>query len=284
MPLAENSYGKSGVRLVKVVRGPDGHDVKDLTVDIALEGDFEAAHLAGDNSLVLPTDTMKNTVYALARQQPVDAIEDFAILLGQHFLDASHATERARVHIVEHAWEPLAGELAPAHAFQRSGAERRVCWISARKGSVRVEAGIEGLLIMKTTHSAFKGYPRDKYTTLPETDDRILATEMSARWTYSVESAAEIGLGKGFNGAFAKVRTALLESFANHKSLSVQHTLYWMGEAALAKCEAVEQIHITMPNKHHLLFDVGRFGFENANEIFVPTEEPYGLIEATIVR
>src|SRR5882672_11292378 len=104
MPLAENSYGKSGVRLVKVVRDPDGHTIKDLTVDIALEGDFEAAHVTGDNSLVLPTDTMKNTVYALAKQQPVDAIEDFAILLGEHFLQVSQATERARVHIVEHAW------------------------------------------------------------------------------------------------------------------------------------------------------------------------------------
>jgi urate oxidase len=284
MPLAENSYGKSGVRIVKVVRNPDGHEIKDLTVDIALEGDFEAAHLTGDNALILPTDTMKNTVYVLAKQQPMDAIEDFAILLGKHFLEASHASQRARIHIVEHAWTPLAGELAPAHAFQRTSAEKRVCWISARQGDVRIEAGLEGVLILKTTHSAFKGYPRDRYTTLPETDDRVLATEMSARWAYGVESGAELGLGRGFNGAFSKVRAALLESFANHESLSVQHTLYAMGEAALAACEEVEEIRITMPNKHHLLFDLGRFGFENANQVFVPTEEPYGLIEATIIR
>jgi urate oxidase len=277
--LSGNSYGKSAVRLVKVVRSGTHHEIRELTVDVALEGAFDAAHLDGDNSAVLPTDTMKNTVYAKARELPLDEPEEFAAVLARHFLAASPAASRARVHIAEHGWRRLdVGGVAHDHAFERGGSDVRVARVALARGEApEIHAGIDGLLILKSGRSAFSGYPRDAYTTLRETEDRILATSMTAHWRYR-EGASEFG------EQFAAVRRALLETFADHESKSVQHTLYAMGEAAIARCDAVREISITMPNKHHLLVDLAPLGLDNANEIFVPTSEPYGLIEATIRR
>lgn len=276
--LASNSYGKSAVRLVKVSRSGERHEIRELTVDIALEGDFESAHSAGDNSRVLPTDTMKNTVYAKAREQSIGAPEDFGRSLGEHFLSASDAAERARVTVTEHGWRRL--DVAGAehgHAFERAGNEVRIARVVVTRTQAEHAAGIRELLILKSAHSAFSGYPRDGYTTLRETEDRILATSMSAEWRYRSDVT-------DFDAQFERVRRMLLETFACHDSKSVQHTLHAMGEAVIEGSDAVNEITITMPNKHHLLVDLAPFKLDNANEIFVPTSEPYGLIEATLRR
>jgi urate oxidase len=277
--LAQNSYGKSAVRLVKIERSGQRHDIRDFTVDIALEGDFERAHTDGDNSLVLPTDTMKNTVYAKARETDIGEPEDFASLLADHFLRAGQATMSARVSVTAHPWSRLhVGDRPHDTAFERAGAETRFADIVAtRAGDRTTIAGIDGLLVLKSAHSAFEGYPRDKYTTLKETSDRILATSMSTRWRYRVGAAS-------YGALFAAVRRALIETFAEHDSKSVQHTLYAMAARVIEECDDVEDISITMPNKHHLLVDLSPFGLDNPNEIFVATEEPYGLIQARVKR
>lgn len=276
--LAENRYGKSGVRLVKLTREGEGHGFRDLTVDVSLEGDFEAAHRDGDNSAILPTDTMKNTVYALARQAALGEIEEFGARLAEHFLASHSAVRRARVSIVEKPWEPLdVGGSPDPHTFRQSGSEVRLAEVAAGEGGLAIESGLDGLLVAKTSRSGFSGFFRDRYTTLQETEDRILATSVRAVWKHA---AARGPLGPAWRG----VRETLLETFARHDSASVQHTLHAMGEAVLEKHPGVSEVAITMPNKHHLLVDLSRVGLENPNEIFVPTEEPYGLIEATLRR
>ncbi len=277
--LATNSYGKSAVRLMKVTRNGSHHEIREFAVDIALQGDFDAAHTAGDNSGVLPTDTMKNTVYAKARELSLGEPEDFAIALAEHFLGASGAAVSARVNVTELGWRRLSVDDVPHdHAFERASSEQRIARVTlARDGPPKVVAGIQELLILKSGRSAFSGYPRDRFTTLKETEDRILATSISTTWRYASGTP-------WFGKRFAEVRRALLESFADHDSKSVQHTLYAMGEAVLSRCAHVDEISITMPNKHHLLVDLSPIGLDNPNEIFVPTSEPYGLIEATLRR
>ena len=275
--LAENSYGKSAIRLVKVLRPGERHEFRDVTIAIALEGDFEAAHVAGDNRAVLPTDTMKNTVYALAQDHFDGAIESFGLLLSGHFLDHNPRVNLARVALSEQPWERLvvAGRPHP-HAFRRPGGERRLTRVNRTREGAAVEAGLEGLTVAKTSSSAFAGFLRDGYTTLKETHDRILATAIEASWRY----AAPVD----FDAAFAAIRQTLLDTFAGHQSAPVQHTLYAMGESVLARHPEVTQVRLSLPNKHHLPVDLSPFGQENRNDIFVPTEEPYGLIEATIRR
>jgi urate oxidase len=276
--LAENSYGKSGIRLVKVVRRPERHEIVDLTVAISFEGDFAAAHVAGDNADVLPTDTMKNTVYALAKDHPLDAIESFGLDLAAHFLSGNPRVSRVTVTLALHPWDPLiVGQRPHPHAFVRAGSEVRTAAVTRTHEGEMVQAGLEGLLILKSARSAFSGFRRDRYTTLTETRDRIFATSVSARWRY-------LGKDLDFRAVGLGVRQALLETFAQHESESVQHTLHAMGEAALARHPEVAEIQLSLPNKHHLPVDLSPFGLENGNEIFIATEEPYGLIEATLVR
>ena len=277
--LVADHYGKSAVRLVKVVREGTHHHLHDFTVDVRCEGDFAAAHVAGDNAAVLPTDTMKNTVYALALQHDVDPPEAFAAAIVTHLLGASRAATRASVEIAKHAWSRIdVGGRPHDSAFEHGSAEDRIACISTeRSGATVVEAGVRGLVVLRTAGSAFSGFPRDRHTTLKETRDRVFATAISARWRYS-------GTVPDFNAAFSAARTALTETFATHPSESVQHTLHAMGDAALAACPAMEEIRLSLPNRHHLLVDLSPFGLDNPNEIFVATAEPYGLIEATLRR
>lgn len=276
--LGENAYGKSRVRVVKVSRREGRHDLRDLTVAIRLEGEFEEAHVRGDNRDVLPTDTMKNTIYALARQLEIDAIEDFARAVATHFLPEHPAVHRARVTVSEHSWHRIAVRGRPhPHAFNRSSDEVDLATVTAEGETARVESGIDELRVLKTTGSAFEGFPRDRYTTLRETSDRVLATAMRVRWTYGLTEIS-------YSECRARAREAMLETFANHDSRSVQHTAYAMGEAVLERCPEVDAIAFSLPNKHHLLVDLAPFALDNPNEIFVATDEPYGLIEAIVRR
>jgi urate oxidase len=268
--IAWNRYGKSRIRLVKVRRAADPHEIVDLTIDVALEGAFEKVYADGDNSACLATDTMKNTVYAFAKGDPIDHVEAFASRLAAHFSDTP-GVSLARIQAAEHPWSRLA-----SHAFARAGEEEWTAAVTRQQGRTSIAAGLRGLVVLKTTDSAFSGFPRDQYTTLPETRDRILATSITATWHYA----------DGFSD-FSKrvaVRSALVQTFADHKSESVQQTLYAMGEAALAACDGLSDIHLALPNRHHLLVDLKPFGLDNPNEIFVATDQPYGLIEARITR
>jgi urate oxidase len=274
--LTWNRYGKSRIRLVKVRRSRDPHELVDLTIDVQLEGAFDAVYVAGDNGPCLATDTMKNTVYAMARQHPIDHVETFGSALADHFL-AKPSVSRVRISIIEQPWGRLssAGQPHP-HAFVQAGAEHWTAVVTRDADGTTLASGLANLVVLKTTDSAFSGFPRDEYTTLPDTSDRIMATSITAVWTYASATP-------DFS-ARARVRRALVDTFAAHVSRSVQHTLYAMGEAALAASTDVSAITLTLPNRHHLLVDLTPFGLDNPNEIFVATDQPYGLIEATIRR
>ena len=274
--LAENNYGKQRVRVMQVTRHADRHDVKELTLGIRLEGDFETAHAGGDNTKVLPTDTMKNTVYAMARQHRIETPEGFCLLLAQHFLSTQAHVSRARVEASETLWTrlPYRGK-SHRHTFTRSSEEKRTALVDATRKEKIVQAGIDGLVVLKTTDSGFENFLRDSYTTLKEDRDRILATVIRATWLYRSEKAE-------FDTTWHGVRQTMLESFAEHDSKSLQQTLYAMGEAALQKFATIQEIHLSLPNKHYNLVDLSPFGMDNPKEIFLPTGEPHGLIEATI--
>ena len=276
--LRDTAYGKSRVRLVQLTRRKDRHELCDLTIAIRFQGSYDESYTAGDNSAVLPTDTMKNTVYALAATGRVRDAESFGLLLARHFLDRNPRLERVRIDITEHAWGRIAsGDREHGSAFVRQGPETRTSTIDADRQLMTVEAGVADLVILKSSHSAFAGFPRDEYTTLPETQDRIFATSLTATWRYR-------DLDVSFDTAWQAVHKALLESFAEHHSASVQHTLHAMGQAVVDSVDDVTSIHLVMPNKHHLPVDLARLGLENRNEIFVPTDEPHGLIEGTVTR
>jgi urate oxidase len=277
--LGENSYGKSSVRLLRVLRQEGRHDIKELMVTIRFEGDFEAAHTKGENKKILPSDTMKNTVYALARQYPVEAVEDFALHLIEHFLTYNEQVSRVRIEALENAWSRIPHGTKPhAFAFMRaSGPEKRTAMLSGTREGIAIRAGIQDLEVMKTTKSAFEGFLRDPYTTLKEDGDRILSTTIRAEWLYEGDEIE-------FNPLWHSVRQTLLETFAAHDSRSLQHTLYAMGEAVLATFDHIREIHLLLPDKHFNLVDLSPFGMDNSAEVFLPTEEPQGLIEATLRR
>ena len=276
--LEATAYGKSRVRLVQVTRRTDRHELCDLTIAIRFQGDYDESYTAGDNRAVLPTDTMKNTVYALAAGGRVRNPETFGLLLARHFLDRNPRLQRVRIDLVEHAWGRIAsGDREHGQAFVRQGPETRTATIEGDRGQTTVDAGVADLVILKSSNSAFAGFMRDEYTTLPETDDRLFATSLTATWRYRDPDVS-------FDTAWRAVHRTLLETFAEHRSASVQHTLHAMGQAVIDHVDEVSAIHLVMPNKHHLPVDLTRFGLENRNEIFVPTDEPHGLIEATIVR
>jgi len=276
--LTHNAYGKSQVRLTKVSRHADRHDLKELSIAIQLEGDFVASYTSGDNSRIVATDTMKNTVYALAKKHPFSAIEELGELLARHFLESYGHVSAVTVDLMEQPWQRMVvdGKEHPS-CFIRRGDEKRTATVMLTRKEKHVESGLDNLLILNTTDSAFSGFIHDPYTTLRGADDRIFATVLSANWLYSAPPA-------DWDQAHGQIRQAMLQVFAGHKSLSVQHTLHAMGSAALDACSAIEAITLRMPNKHHLLVNPQLFGMQNNNEIFVPTDEPYGLIVGTLRR
>lgn len=281
--LTWNRYGKSRIRLVKVRRAraragqtDAPHEIVDLTIDVQLEGEFEPVYVEGDNSRCLATDTMKNTVYALARQDPIDHVEIFALKLADYFY-ANPAVSHARISAFEHRWDRLSANGRPhPHAFEQPGGEQWTTVVTRDAQGAGIASGLTNLVLLKTKESAFAGFPRDEYTTLPETGDRVLATSVTASWTYRA--------GTSDFAARDRIRRALVETFATHASQSLQHTLYAMADAALAACADVTAITLTLPNRHHLLVDLTPFGLDNPNEIFVATDQPFGLIEATVMR
>jgi len=282
--LSQNSYGKSGIRILKVKKTTPVHEIKEFTVNVMLEGDFDAVHTRGDNRKVLPTDTMKNTVYALAKDHPVNSIEEFGLYLAQYFQENNSQISKVSIEIEEKIWnrifiaDSFSNKSVPhTHSFVNGGNERKTASIVLTKNEALIKSGIKDLLILKSTGSGFENYIKDKYTTLKETSDRIFSTSVKAVWSYSNEEVNYISVHN-------KVRQILLQTFANHHSLSVQQTLYEIGKNILEVCKDITEISLTMPNKHYIPFNLEQFGMENHNEIFIPTDEPFGLIETTLKR
>ena len=269
--LGDNQYGKSETHVVRVTRQGARHEIKDLNVSVALAGDFSDTHLTGDNSKVLPTDTQKNTVFAFAHDG-VGEIEDFAIRLARHFVSEFAPVYRARVHVEEFGWQRIHD-----HAFVRAGTEKRLAMVTCSDDGTWVVAGVSDLVVLKSTGSEFHGYIRDRYTTLPETHDRIMATSLTARWRFHDAQA-------DWARSYAEVRRLLLDTFAAKHSLSLQQTLYTMGAAVLEARPEVVEVRISMPNKHHFVVDLSPFGLENPNEVFYASDRPYGQIEGAVSR
>ncbi|MCF6403754.1 urate oxidase [Chitinophaga filiformis] len=276
--LGENSYGKNAVQLSKIIRHPAYHEFRQITVNVSLKGDFDEAHTTGDNSKILPTDTQKNTVYALAKDYFKSSIEDFAIYLANYFVTTQSQVEAATIEITEHRYHRMQFDgVEHAHAYIGGGSEKQTTRVVKNASDISVQSGITDLLILKTTDSGFEKYIKDKYTTLKETADRILATKCEINWTYG-------NLPADYTAQFNSIRELLLQTFAGHKSLSVQQTLYAMGKAVLEAYDGIKEIHLQMPNKHHIPFNLEQFDLQNQNEIFIATDEPYGLITATVTR
>ena len=275
--LGDNQYGKAETHVVRVTRSGAIHDIKDLNVSVALAGDFADTHQTGDNSKVVPTDTQKNTVFAFARD-PIGEIEDFGIRLARHFVGEFASVYRARVHIEEAAWSRITvGGKDHDHAFVQSGSEKRLATVTCTDDGTWVVSGVGDMLVLKSTGSEFRGFVKDRFTTLPETDERILATSVVARWRY-------VATDVDWRHSFAEVRRHLLEAFAVKHSLSLQQTLYAMGEAVLTARPEVAEIRMSMPNKHHFVVDLSPFGMANENEVFHAADRPYGLIEGSVTR
>lgn len=281
--MGANRYGKDGIRLVLVRRGeaPVGDVLRDLTVDVRLSGEFASVHTAGDNSPVLPTDTMRSTVYALAQAHLTGSIEDFGAALGRRFLSVTSAATVAQVRLLEHNWDRVAGD---QHAFTGGGAETATALVTATRDpqtaevDVDVRSGLDGLTLLKTTGSAFAGFLRDELTVLAETEDRILATEAKVEWTLRP------GRRPAYDAVRAAVRHELVATFAAHDSRSVQHTLYAMGAAVLGACDDVATVSLRLPNKHHVLVDTASLGVPNDRAVYVATDRPFGVIEGEVRR
>ena len=276
--LGPNRYGKAENRVVRIYRDTARHEIRDLTVSTSLRGDFDAAHVTGDQAHVLPTDTQKNTAFAYAKLHGVTSPEDYAIALAARLLDATPAATGANVRVDEHPWEriPVGGE-GHDHAFVRTGGGVRTAEVDVTADATLVGAGVRDLVVLKSTGSEFKGFLRDDFTTLPEADDRVLATSLTAAWRYA---AGE----HDWNGTYDDVRRLLLGAFATTYSRALQETLYAMGTAVLEALPRVAEIRFSAPNKHHHLVDLSPFGIDNDGEVFIAADRPYGLIEATVTR
>jgi urate oxidase len=275
--LGDNQYGKAETHLVHVDRSGETNRVTDFLVSISLAGDFAGSHMTGDNSKVVATDTQKNTVFAFAKESPPGQPEAFALRLARHFVHDFDAVSRARVHIEAVPWTPIDADGSPdPHAFERWGADRRLATVTCTGDGEWVVSGLSDLVVMKTTDSEFHGFPRDRYTTLKETHDRILATAVTARWRHAEEV--------DWRESFQLARTTLLGAFATHHSLALQQTLYAMGEALLEARREIVEVKLSMQNRHHFTVDLEPFGLTNEQEVFYASDRPYGLIEGTVTR
>jgi urate oxidase len=283
--LGANQYGKAEIRLLHVSRDGGTHAIRDLNVTVTLSGDLAATHLTGDNTEVLTTDAQKNTVFAVAKEYGVDQIEDFALLLARHFVDSQAAISFARITVEQYPWERLGG-----HSFCRSGREVRTVMVSYDGRGSWVVSGLRDLTLLNSAGSEFWGFARDRYTTLAETSDRILATAVNARWrhaspvTQQPESDGAPGSAPDWADSYRAARDLLLAAFAETHSYSLQQTLFAMGRRVLEGRPEIAEVRLSLPNKHHFEVDMSPFGLENAGEVFYAADRPYGLIEGTVAR
>jgi urate oxidase len=277
--LGQNQYGKAENRVVRVTRDGATHRIKDLNVSVALSGEMDEVHYSGSNASVLPTDTTKNTVFAFAKEHGIDSAEDFGLRLARHFVTSQPQIHRARIRVEEYAWQRIGDT---GHSFARTGQETRTTEVTVDGPGVQVISGLKDLVVLNTTDSEFWGYAKDRYTTLKEAYDRILATEVTARWRFGW--TGDEAAVPDWEDSYAQARRHLLEAFADTYSLSLQQTLYAMGTRVIEGQPGIDEIRLSLPNKHHFLVDLEPFGLENDNEVYIAADRPYGLIEGTVLR
>ncbi|NEA27672.1 factor-independent urate hydroxylase [Actinomadura bangladeshensis] len=270
--LGPNRYGKAETRVVRVTRDGATHRLKDVSVSVSLSGAMRDVHLTGDNAAVLPTDSQKNTVFAFAKRHGIGAIEDFGLLLARHFVASQPAITHARVEIHEYGWSRITG----GHSFVRDGGEVRTALVHSGAEAETVVSGLTDLVVLNSTGSEFHGFAQDEYTTLEPTDDRILATAVTAQWRHRTTEAP-------WDDSYRASRDALLRAFAETHSLSLQQTLFQMGRRVLAERGEICEVRLSMPNKHHFLVDLEPFGLKNDDEVYFAADRPYGLIEGTVL-
>jgi urate oxidase len=280
--LGPNQYGKAETRVVRVYRDGGPHEIRDLNVSTLLRGAFGEAHTSGDQASVLPTDSQKNTCFAYAKEKGIGQIEDYALDLARHFVDDIGPVSEARVEVDEYPWERVSVAGQPhAHTFTRTSGEARTTavTVAGAKSAQRawVVSGLAGLVVLKSTGSEFSGFRRDRYTTLAQTSDRILATSLTVRWRYHPWP-------QSWDVAHAQIRQILLERYADVHSLALQQTLWAMGQAVLEARDDVAEIRLSAPNLHHVLADLAPFGLDNPGEVFHATDRPYGLIQCAVQR
>ena len=281
--LGPNRYGKAESRVVRIQRDTPRPEIRDLNVSTALRGWFDAAHIEGDQSAVLPTDSQKQTVYAYAKQAAWKAAEEYGLALARHFVDDIEPVDSARVEIEEYAWERVtaADGTEHDHTWVRRGPEVRTAAVTVSGAGAAqrtwIVGGIKDLTILKSTGSEFRGFLQDPYTVLEPTTDRVMATSLVAGWRFST-------LEVDWDAAYATIRQTLVATFADLHSLALQQTLYAMGRAVLEACPELAEIRLSAPNKHHFAYDLARFGIENHGEIFHAADRPYGLIQATVMH
>jgi len=282
--LGSNQYGKAETHLVRVVRDSPRHEITDLNVSSALRGDWSAAHLDGDQSQILPTDTQKNTAYVWAKTHPVDPIEEYGLSLARHFVDDVAPVVSARIEIEKFGWVRATVDGAEHdHTFTRTGPEIRTAAITVGPDGDHVIQGLKDFVILKSTGSAFKDFMVDEYTTLAPTDDRVMATSLVARWRVSSDQAGGLA-ATDWNAMYDGVKSVMIKQFATLQSLALQQTLWHMGRAVLEAYPQIAEIRFSAPNKHHFVVDFSSFGVDNDNEVFHADDRPYGLIQADVVR
>ena len=282
--LTYNSYGKSRVRLTKVIRNSARHTLFEIDAAVQLEGDFAAAYTSADNRKLVATDTIKNTVYVVAKENHFDSLEQFAVLLCRHFVKTYPQASGAKVELKQSAWNRIEIDGKPHdHAFTGGGSHLRTCLAKLdrhhfeRNFDPDLDGGIDGLLVLKTTESGWADFHSDRYRTLKDTTDRILASKVNATWRFNKANVDG-------NAAYDAIFAAILRPFATGYSASAQQTIMDMGNAALEACADIDRISFTLPNLHRIPFNLEPFGLTFQNDIFVATDEPYGLIHGTISR
>ncbi|KAG1851507.1 hypothetical protein C8R48DRAFT_725765 [Suillus tomentosus] len=312
--LTNTRYGKDLVRVFRVVRDGEFHQVVEYNVTVLLEGDIETSYSVADNSVIVATDSMKNITYYLAKISPhILSPERFALHLGTHIVSRYAHIHRAFVTLEKLRWSRIAlgaNDHPHPHSFIRDGNDRQTVEVevdaSAGKDklSAKVTSGITDLLVLKSGGSAFHGFIRDEYTTLREVDDRVLSTSVDLTYTFAPlslisptddkkldfivpEGFALGGVWDAVNVA-TRARTATLDIFALDSSASVQATLFKMGQRVIAENAGVESVTYNLPNKHYIPVDMKYIGVDNTTpanaEVFVPVSAPSGLISATISR
>ncbi|KFY34209.1 hypothetical protein V494_06963 [Pseudogymnoascus sp. VKM F-4513 (FW-928)] len=292
--IVEARYGKDNVRVYKVNRDEKTgvQEVTEMTVCALLEGEIDTSYTVADNSVVVATDSIKNTIYITAKQNPVTPPELYASILAQHFVDKYKHIHAAHVKVTVHRWTRMTLDGKPhPHSFYRDGNETRNVEVTAREGKgIEVRSSISGLLVLKSTGSQFHGFVRDEYTTLPEVWDRILSTEIDSTWKWNnFESlrAVRASVPK-FDKAWAAAREITMKLFAEENSPSVQNTMYKMCEHILQAVPDVETVEYSLPNKHYFEIDLSfHKGIKNTGAdttVYAPQSGPNGLIKCTVGR
>ncbi|WP_161880599.1 factor-independent urate hydroxylase [Deinococcus alpinitundrae] len=275
--MGDNNYGKADVRLFKVFRAQPRHEIKDVWVRVAMRGDFDAAHVSGDNTGLLATDTVRNTIYGLAVDGLTSSVEAFGKHLIRHFVNQGPKVESATAYFTEHQWGRMhANGAEHNHSFVRQ-MPKHTAVVEGDGETFTVTSGIEELFILKTTQSGWEGYHKEEFTTLPETNDRILATVVSSKWEYQVDEC-------DYDDVWQRVYTSLLDTFTDHYSHSMQATLYKIGETVLTRCPEISRIYFSFPNRHHIQYNTERHGVQNPKSVFHADAEPYGQIEGWVER